>query len=116
AAFTQSTLPNILVVIDNSANWNANNQHWPTPSLESGPFKQGESELRALKTVLGDLDGDTPQVNMGLLFARSGSPDGGIIRFAMRTMNTTNLSAFRELLGTSSCVDGNNSLNGTPNC
>jgi len=116
AAFTQSTLPNILFVIDNSANWNANNQHWPTPTGQTGTFKQGESELRALYTVLGDLDGNAPQVNLGLLFARSGSPDGGIVRFAMRTMNTVGLSAFRELIGTSSCADGNNSLTGTPNC
>ena len=41
------TAPNILIVLDNSANWNRNDQAWPTG-------KQGESELRALHTLMSD--------------------------------------------------------------
>ena len=39
---------NVLVIIDNSANWNAASQHWVGAGGES-PFKQGQSELRALR-------------------------------------------------------------------
>ena len=39
-----SAKPNILVVIDNSANWASAAQHWP------GGIKQGEAELNALRT------------------------------------------------------------------
>src|SRR3954465_14986526 len=47
--------PNILIILDNSANWNSNSQHWPAPAGETGTFKQGQSELRAIKRVLGEL-------------------------------------------------------------
>ena len=49
AAATAATNPNILIIIDNSANWSANNQHWEASR------KQGESELRALKAILVEL-------------------------------------------------------------
>jgi type IV pilus assembly protein PilY1 len=50
--------PNILVVIDNSANWAAASQHWP------GGIKQGQAELSALRTVISDLNED---VKLGLM-------------------------------------------------
>lgn len=103
--------PNILVVIDNSANWAAANQHWP------GGIKQGEAELNALRTVIGELGGNT---NLGLMMFTAGSgsnPSGGYVRFHVRPMNATNKEAFSELIGyPSGCIDGPNSLNGTPNC
>ncbi len=108
--------PNILIVLDNSANWNANNQGWTDPISGISPFKQGQSELRALRTLMDDPvmnDG----INFGLFMFNSGSPDSGYPRFHIRPMNATNKAAFKELIGpVTGCVDGPNSLNGTPNC
>jgi len=103
--------PNVLIVIDNSANWASANQHWP------GGIKQGESELKAVRTVISELNAST---NVGLMMFTKGTgsnQDGGYIRFAIRPMTAVNKSAFSELVGyASGCTDGPNSLNGTPNC
>ncbi len=102
--------PNVLIIIDNSANWSAANQHWP------GGIKQGESELRSLRTVVGEL---TDSVNVGLMMFTEGQgsdKNGAYPRFAMRQMTAGNKAALQELLGTTSCTDGLNSLNGTDNC
>ena len=114
AAATAATNPNILIIIDNSANWSANNQHWEASR------KQGESELRALKAILNELDGANPRINMGVMMFTEGSGsdfNGTYVRFHMREMNTVNRDALVELIGADTgCVDGPNSLNGTPNC
>lgn len=106
-----SNNPNVLIILDNSANWDAANQHW------AGGIKQGESELNALKTVIGELDAT---VNVGLMMFTPGlgtAKDGGYIRYAIRTMSATNKAAFQEMIGNSpTCIDGPNSLTGTPNC
>lgn len=103
--------PNILVIIDNSANWSSAAQHWP------GGIKQGESELNALRTVTSELGAD---VNLGMMLFTEGSGtniDGSYMRFHVRPMNATNKSAFSELIGNpAGCTDGANSLNDTPNC
>ncbi len=104
-----SDAPNILIIIDNSSNWARNDQGWP---LE----KQGESELKALAQVLGSSAVGTT-VNIGLMMFTSGSPhDGGYVRFAISNMNAANKAAFVELVGTSTCVDGPNSVTGGANC
>ena len=114
AAATAATNPNILIIIDNSANWASNSQHWEANR------KQGESELRALKTILNELDADNPRVNLGLMMFTEGQGsdfNGAYVRFHMREMNRINRDALVELIGDeTSCVDGANSLNGTPNC
>lgn len=106
-----TTNPNILVVIDNSANWASANQHWP------GGIKQGEAELSALRSVVSELSSD---INVGLMLFTPGSGDaydGGYIRYHIRQMTSTNKSALQELLGNpSGCTNGSNSLNSTPNC
>lgn len=103
--------PNVLVVIDNSANWAAANQHWPDG------IKQGQAELKALRTVTDELGTD---INLGLMMFTPGAgsaEDGGYVRFHIRQMDTTNKAAFRELLGDpAGCTDSANSLNDTPNC
>ncbi len=110
----EASNPNILVVIDNSANWDAANQHWP------GGIKQGQAELDALRTVIGEL-GST--VNVGLMMFTPGSTannpngPGGYVRFKVRQMDSTRKAAFQEMLGNpSSCTNGLNSYNNTPNC
>lgn len=90
---------NVLLVLDNSTNWAAASQHWA-----SG--KQGESELEALSEVIGTL-GDS--VNVGLLMA-AGS-NGGYVRFAVRTMGTTNKSALQSMLNTMKTNFGNDGDN-----
>ena len=103
--------PNILIVIDNSANWAAASQHWP------GGIKQGESELKAIRNVISELNERT---NVGLMMFTPGTgtkKDGGYIRFHVRQMTPANKNAFSELIGyASGGIDGPNSLNGTPNC
>ena len=56
--------PNILIVLDNSANWASAKQQWP------GGIKQGQAELDALRTVVGSL-GDN--VNVGLMMFTAGT-------------------------------------------
>lgn len=99
--------PNVLIVLDNSSNWSANNQGWPTdaaPPVNCGNDcnKQGYYELKAIRTVLqglqarvGNAGGDL-SVNLGLmLFNNSNATrDGGYVRSAIKPMTAANLSAF----------------------
>ncbi|HYD79729.1 MAG TPA: hypothetical protein VEC06_07965 [Paucimonas sp.] len=83
--------PNVLIIIDNSANWARNDQGW-----EDG--KQGESELNALKLVLSTLTSD---VRVGLMMFTEGSGssiDGGYLRFAIRDMSSTNRTGIQTIL------------------
>jgi type IV pilus assembly protein PilY1 len=115
ATSSGSNNPNVLIIIDNSANWNANNQHWVSPNPGEAPFKQGESELRALRTVVLE---SNEQLNIGLMMFRdggTGNPDGAYLRSAVRTMNATNRTDLADLIGTSTCVNGT-AANGTPSC
>ena len=101
--------PNILIVLDNSANWNRNDQQWP-----SG--KQGQSELQALSQLMDDPNVGT-NLNLGLMmFTSAGSPTGAYVRYSVRGMTAANKAAFKEMIGYPTCVGGNNSLMGTPNC
>lgn len=114
SAATSSTLnnPNVLIILDNSSNWSSANQHWVGAGGQS-PFKQGQSELRALRTIVLEA---TDKVNLGLMMFRSGSlPDGSYVRYAMRTMDATNRTNLANLIGDSSCVNGTGA-NGTPKC
>lgn len=91
-ADTTGAKPNVLIVVDNSANWNSSNQGWP------GGLKQGQSELRALNYVLNSLTGD---VRVGLMFFVKGTgsaKDGGYVRFGIRDMDDTNRGALQSIL------------------
>jgi type IV pilus assembly protein PilY1 len=104
------TAPNILIMLDNSANWNRNDQAWPLG-------KQGEGELRALYTILGDA-AVNESVNMGLMmFSSSNSPeDSAYVRFHVRNMTPANKQAFRDLIGDAACPPATNGLTGKKNC
>src|SRR5688572_15697584 len=111
---SKATAPNILVVLDNSANWNRNDQAWKGPSGEA--IKQGQSELRALRLLMDDPNMNET-VNFGLMMFASGGPaDSGYIRFQVQPMTEAARKGFKEMIGDDSCVDGPNSYNGTPNC
>ena len=110
ASAASGVRPNILIMLDNSANWSAANQKWP------GGIKQGEAELRSLRNLVAELKDN---VNVGLMMYTAGSgqnKNGGYVRFAMRQMTAANRAALQELIGDDTCVNGSNSLNGTPNC
>jgi type IV pilus assembly protein PilY1 len=106
---TTSTNPNILIVLDNSANWNSNSQGWPTG-------KQGQSELAALYSLVGEV---TDKVNVGVMMLTAGTggnKDGAFVRFHVSQMTTTNKTALQNLIGTSGCVDGTEPVTNTPKC
>lgn len=89
--------PNILIVIDNTANWSRQSQQWPDGA------NQGQSEANAVKTVVNALGSKGANVNIGLMeFATKGNSniDGGFIRSAIRPMTSTNVSNFSTKLDT----------------
>ena len=90
---------NVLIVLDNSTNWAAASEGWPTG-------KQGESELEALSEVLGTL---TDNINVGLMM--SAGSNGGYVRFAVREMNATNRGQFQNMLNTMKANFGNDGDN-----
>lgn len=102
AAQGSAVNPNILVVIDNSANWSRNDQGWPT-------LKQGQSELRALSQIASELN---DKVNFGLMMFTAGTgsnANGGYVRFPVQPMTSSAISSFQTLLGanTSGGIYGN---------
>jgi Tfp pilus tip-associated adhesin PilY1 len=118
AGSTSAANPNVLVIIDNSANWSSAAQHW------ADGLKQGQSELRALKTVVGET---TDKINLGLMLFTEGQgsdPSSAYVRFHVRQMTTTNIAAFQEMIGADTgCLTGSNaatyttnSYTGVPNC
>ncbi len=96
--------PNVLVILDNSSNWSAANQGWPTdanPPVACGNDcnKQGYYELKSLRKVVNSLPVDASgngKVNLGLMmFNNSNAPrDGGYMRSAIKEMSATNKAAF----------------------
>ncbi len=98
--------PNILVIIDNSANWSNAAQHWPNG------VKQGQSELRALRTAVNELrpaDSTSSQVNLGLMMFTEGQGSdlsGGYIRYAIRPMTQAYVDGLRDIIGDDTCTDG----------
>src|SRR5215471_11792913 len=76
---------NVLVIIDNTANWASSTQNWP------GGITQGQAEVIALKNILPSLN---ETINVGLMMlTNNGSGNccsGGYIRFAMQPMSDTN--------------------------
>jgi len=117
-ASSSGARPNVIIVLENSANWTRSDQGWP------GGIKQGHAELKAIRQVVSELD---EKVNVGLMMftSKTGSGetpvaerhDGGYVRFHLRPMNATNRSALMNLVGTPGCVPGAmNAVNGTPDC
>lgn len=86
--------PNVIFLLDNSANWARASQAWPDSS-----GNQGEAELLALKNVLAALTGATP-INIGLaMHNKTGSTYGGYLRFAARDMTVAaNKTALLNIL------------------
>lgn len=90
--------PSILFVLDNTSNWARQSQQWP------GGVQQGQSEARAIKSLLNDpsgLVGDN--INMGIMeFVTEGSAgnNGGFVRFPILPMSSANKTTLSTKLDT----------------
>ena len=87
-------LPNVIFVLDNTSNWARQNQQWP------GGLAQGQSEVRAIKAALADLEG---KVNVGLVeYTTDGNAgqDGGFVRFRLQELTDSSRGAFGTTLDT----------------
>ena len=94
--------PNVLIIIDNSANWDANNQHWADNCPGQTSSKQGDAELCALSQIAGSLP---PSVNVGLMLFTAGASTT-YVRYAMRPMNAAVVTAMAEINGTATSTNG----------
>ncbi len=82
---------NILVVLDNTSNWSANNQGWLN-------MTQGQAEVLSLKQLVISLNGNA-SVNLGLMVLTtvSGNP-GGMIVFPTAPVTPANIGAWTTWL------------------
>ncbi|MDZ7595935.1 MAG: PilC/PilY family type IV pilus protein [Thiobacillus sp.] len=87
---------NVLIMLDNTANWSAQNQQWP------GGITQGQAELEALKTVINSLapTGQDSAIKVGLMMLTDAGAGGGYVRSAMKPMTAANRAAFAALMDT----------------
>ncbi len=104
--------PNVLIVLDNSANWSS------TAKIGSGRTAIEQSKFDFEKEALTNFfitklkpgEGEDSKYNVGLmLFSESGGgnalPDGGYVRYAVREMNANNATALASLIAN---LDRNN--------
>lgn len=88
--------PNVLIVLDNSANWSRQSQKWP------GGLTQGQSEARAIKSVLETLEDGS--INVGLFeYSTEGNAntnEGGYVRHHVRPLTTANKTVLFDHLDT----------------
>lgn len=106
-----SDYPNVLIILDNSSNWAAANQNWPTDAAPPVPCgndcnKQGYYELKALRTVINSLPVDSTTgvvpINVGLMLFNNSTAarDGGYVRFAVQTLTGPRKAAFLSTIDT----------------
>jgi type IV pilus assembly protein PilY1 len=82
--------PNILFVLDNTANWSKASQKWV------GSDTQGEAELKAIANFVAGL---TKPANVGLMMLTTTGHDGAYMRFGVRSMTDgTNNKALQDIL------------------
>ncbi|MDE2388957.1 MAG: pilus assembly protein PilY, partial [Betaproteobacteria bacterium] len=85
APSSSSDVPNVLIILDNTANWNT----------------AFTNEIHALSTVLSGLAVNKFRVGL-MMFSETGSdnknPDGAYVRAAIRLMNSTNKPIYQNLV------------------
>lgn len=86
----EGALPNVLLVFDNTANWNQ-------------PFANEKAALASLFENLPVNPDGSARLNVGLmLFTETGNPnnniDGGYVRAALRPMDATNKQVYADLI------------------
>ncbi len=87
-----SSLPNVIFVLDNTSNWARQSQQWP------GGQTQGQSEVRAIRSALA---GQTDKLNVGLLEFTTGgnaNQDGAFVRFALQKLTTSSQATLNSKL------------------
>lgn len=87
-----SSLPNVIFVLDNTSNWARQSQQWP------GGIQQGQAEVRAIRNALTGL---ANKVNVGIVeFTTQGTAnqDGGYARFALQKLTETSQDALNARL------------------
>lgn len=78
---------NVLIFLDNSANWSNSNPGMGTT--------QGAAELAALKSIIDTLP---DSVNLAIMMhSKTGSDVNSYVRYAMRPMNATNRARLKEV-------------------
>ena len=96
-------LPNVIFVLDNSANWSRQSQQWP------GGVDQGQSEVRAIKTALAAQVG---KLNVGLVeystSSNNANNDGGYVRHDLQELTD---ASFAVLEGKMNAIFNN--INGS---
>ncbi len=90
-----SSLPNVIFVLDNTSNWSRQSQKWP------GGSDQGQSEVAAIKTALADQVG---KLNVGVVeYITGGSSadtDAGYVRHNLQALTVSSLSVLNQKLDT----------------
>ncbi|MFV3306628.1 pilus assembly protein [Pseudomonas sp. NY15181] len=87
-----SSLPNVIFILDNTSNWARQSQKWP------GGLTQGQSEVRAIRSALA---GQTDKLNVGVLEFTTGgnaNQDGAFVRFALQKLTTSSQAALNTEL------------------
>lgn len=85
-----SSLPNVIFVLDNTANWSRQSQGWP------GGVVQGQSEVQAIRNALSKQVG---KVNVGLFEFRTGDcVDCGYVRFALQPFTESSKTTFNAVV------------------
>lgn len=108
---TDTSLPKVLIVLDNSANWSSTAQ--PAGGSKDSKYAFEKSALSSFFSALGANAADEPEYNVGLmLFSESAKSDceaielnsgefsdgGGYVRFAVREMDGVNAEALSDLI------------------
>ena len=85
-----TSLPNVLIILDNTSNWNG--------TLTTGQ-SAWDPELLALANTIDALvaSGRGDKVRVGLMMFAAGSTDGGYVRYAIRQMNSTNATQLSQV-------------------
>lgn len=84
------TVANVLIVLDNTSNWSANNQGWP------GGITQGQAEVKAIGEVIKKLKSNV-SVGLMVMTTVSGNP-GGMMVFGVNPMTADNISNWNSWL------------------
>ncbi|KAF3997803.1 pilus assembly protein [Glaciimonas immobilis] len=72
--------PNIIFILDNTANWSKASQKWV------GSSTQGDAELLAIKNFVAGL---SQPANVGLMMFDASTKDGGYVRYGVRNMSVS---------------------------
>lgn len=85
-----ATNPRILIILDNTSNWARASEGWPSGM-------QGDSELRAIKTVVSRMNDN---ISIGMMEFTTGNPktDAGFIRQAIKPVTAAYKSSFGAML------------------